>query len=361
MRRLANAQAASEAAARGEPYVASPVLFADGSKQHEANSGAWGGLGAGAPLKTAQGASSPAANLYTQSASAPPAQPQSPIDVKSIAAGMTAEKGGDISSQINVVLGVANTDGTERRRQLVTGYYPLPSTKQEVTPGPAANGPGGAASNMAAATTNGAASGATSSARSVLPGWTAGTGFYCRVPYGLNSDLARRDVLGKCIGGPADGATFIGTAEPSPEGVANPAFTLLFKKVQIPGKGTFSVNAVGIDNETMELAAQDDVNDHAVAKFSLLGVAGLLKGLGQAASIVTGYSNTQTVGNVSNTTVSVQRPDIRQQIGMAAGGVGTSIGEYTQKKAEALKTTIKIYPGKDLGIVLLDDVIDQKN
>ncbi|WP_199031655.1 hypothetical protein [Ralstonia sp. ASV6] len=362
MRRAANAQAASEAAARHEPYVASPVLMADDVKRDQ-DSGSWG-LGAGAPVKGPAAASTPAASQAQQQSlqQAPMAAPRQ-VDVAKVANDMMADKNGDISSQLNIVLGVANPDGTGRSRKLTTGYYPLPTTKTEATAG-APTGALQQAGTIVAAGGTGAASAqpaAAASAQPVVPGWEAGNGFYCKVRYGLNSDLARKDVLAKCYGGPADGAVFIGTAEPSAEGVANPAFTLIFKKVQIPGKGNFAVNAVGIDNETMELATKDEVNDHSFVKFSLIGISGLLKGIGQAAAVVTGTSNTQTIGNVSTTTVNVQRPSVLQQAEIAAGGVGTSIADYAAKKAEALKTTIKLYPGKEIGVVLLDSVSYQKN
>jgi len=57
MRRRANAQAASEAAAKNVPYVASPVLMADEAK-HDQDAAAWG-LGAGAPVRGPAAASTP--------------------------------------------------------------------------------------------------------------------------------------------------------------------------------------------------------------------------------------------------------------------------------------------------------------
>ncbi|CAE6794289.1 hypothetical protein R70006_04997 [Paraburkholderia domus] len=365
LRRQANAQAASEAAANHTPYMASPVLQASGTQ--DVAGGEWGGFGAGAPVHASQpavqapdAASNPANANYSASPGQVPTA-KSAVDVRSIASTLGASEG-DVTSQINSVLGASpsNPTGGSRRRSFTVGYYPLPSQESSAQSSGLLNGSGVGGIGAPSSLTSAAQASADKQTKEVIPGWTLGQAFYCKIKYGANSDLVRRDVFADCYGGVADGAKFYGKAEPSAEGVSDPGFTVTFSSVYIPKLGTYPVQAIAYTNETLEASVDDSVNEHSIVKFTELGIAGLLKGIGQAAQIVTGSSNTQTIGNVSTTSVNVTAPTLAQIAESAAGGVGAAIGDTVQKRAEALKTTIKIFPNKDIGIVLTSDVTYQK-
>ncbi|KVV07470.1 TrbI/VirB10 family protein [Burkholderia ubonensis] len=372
LRRQANQEGASEAQANKQPFMATPVLSA--SSTQTVAGGDWGGFGAGQPVTASQPAAKQAdpnsanlnanatSNAAGQNAGAAGANPPRPLnDVRTIAAALGASDG-DVTSQIDHVLGVASR-GTQQssggRRSFTTGYYPVVAQQvtasaptQQVSPMQAAL-PGAAQQPPASASTN-------QPQRRAIPNWEMGDAGYCQIQYAVNSDLQRKDVFAKCFGGPWNGAIFNGKAEPSQEGVADPGFIVTFSAARVPGYGTLPVQAVAFTNDTLEAGVQDSVNSHAFVKFGELAIAGLLKGIGQAAQVVTGSSSTQTIGNVSTTSLSVQRPNLAQIAESAAGGVGQSIGDFVQRRSDALKTTIKIYPHKDIGIVLLGDVVDQK-
>lgn len=363
-RRAQNAAEAAAAQANGQPYMAPPVLVAS------APSAAYGGndfapasqpsAGQAAPATPASGAQ-PAQGAPTQQAQQTENTPlRVPVSYRSVAVAVGAS---DVDPQI---LGVTNpyANATQQRRtsSYQTGYYPAQVSNAG---DPERGGLQSAALNTglpgqsAGATAQaGASSAGVTAQKRPVPGFTGGTGFYCKITFGINSDLARKDAFGRCYGGAANGAVFIGKAEPSPEGVSDPGFVVTFDKLNLPGHAQLDVNAVAIDNGTMEEAVADSVNDHSVVKFSELAFAGLLKGIGQAAAMMQGSATTQTIGNVSTTTIGTQRPDATQIIGQALGGVGNGIGDYFQRKSDALKTTIKVYPNKDVGIVLLRDVYE---
>jgi hypothetical protein len=366
LRRQANANGASDAAVTHTPYMASPVLVASGTQATSGDD--WGGFSAGAPVHASQlaaAASDTSVNAGQTNFAAgnqTVSVPHAPVSVTSIADELKGDKG-PVGSQINLILGSGSeTSGGGQppqpgRRTFSTGTYPQPAQIDT-----AATGATQQASNFLQTSAPSSASNPQASAiKVIIPGWTMGQGFYCKVRFGANSDLVRKDVFADCYNGVANGAIFHGTATASAEGVGDPGFTVEFTTVQIPGKGTFPCEAVAFSNNTMEASVADDVNEHNVQKFTELAVAGLLQGIGKAAQVVTGTSNTQTVGNVSTTALSVQAPTPAQIAENAAGGVGNAIGDYIQKKSDALKTTIKIFPGKDIGVVLVNDVEYQKH
>ncbi|MBN3729360.1 DotG/IcmE/VirB10 family protein [Burkholderia sp. Tr-20390] len=373
LRRQANQEGASEAQANKQPYVATPVLSA--SSTQTAAGGDWGGFGAGEPVTASQPAAKAAdpnnVNLNANAGvngtgannSAAGANAPRPLnDVRTIAATLGASDG-DVTSQIDHVLGVPpksnQQGGGGSKRSFTTGYYPVVVQQVSAQASTQQGGPvQPAVPGMAPPATTSAA--ANQSDRRTIPHWEMGDAGYCQIKYAVNSDLQRKDVFAECYGGPWNGAIFNGKAEPSQEGVADPGFIVTFSAARIPGYGTRSVQAVAFTNDTLEAGVQDSVNSHMFVKFSELAIAGLLKGIGQAAQVVTGSSSTQTIGNVSTTSLSVQRPDLAQIAESAAGGVGQSLGDFVQRRSDALKTTIKIYPRKDIGIVLLNDVVDQK-
>lgn len=368
LRRQRSAQEAQQAAQSGRPYTAPPVLMAS-TPTAQSNESAWGGFGAGQPAKAPtpqdqlQAAQQAQVNVLASAATAAAVDPRPGVNVKAIADGMKKDNG-DVSSQLDYILGVrgerGQASGTSGAKAFTTGYYPS-APKQEVSAvGKGAQG--GSPQVMPTGAQNTVTADANANKNDVkIKGLEMGVGFYCKLKFGSNSDLVRKDVFATCYGGAADQAVFKGKAEPSAEGVSDPGFTVTFSSANFPKYGTLPVDAVAFDNETLEAGIQDDVSTHGFTKFGGALLAGLLKGVGNAMQIVPGTSNTQTVGNVSTTSISVTRPDLAQIGGNAAGGVGQALGDYIQKRSDALKTTIKIYPGKEVGIVLLQDVTVQKN
>jgi len=354
-RRQQNQREADAARAQGKSYMAPPVLLAS-STQATAPSSDF----APAPVTSASATDATQQAAAAGAASNPAGVQQlkpvrAPINYRQIGLAIAAS---DVYPAILAVNGMKPEGAalSARKATFSTGYYPAALTVADST-NRAGNG-----GISPSATLNGEPlvppKGDASAQRKPVPGLTAGVAFYCEIAYGMNSDLSRRDAIAHCYNGAAKDAVFIGKAEPSPEGVADPGFTVTFQKLAMPGRPSLDVNAVGIDNESMEESVADSVNEHTIPKFSMLAVAGALKGLGQAANMLSANSSTQTVGNVSTTVFATQRPNATQIVGSTLGGVGNGIGDFFQKKSDAMKTTIKTYSKKEIGIVLLSDVYE---
>lgn len=367
-----NAVEASAAAAQGKPYIAPPVLVAsDAQGQQQV------GADAMAPANQPQ-PTVPVTNPQQQTAGTPQqgvaqsGQTRGGLSDAQVAAGngysyravAASLAASEVAPQIEFV--ARGQDPTQRRPVAAyqTGYYPVDDAVRSngasrggmVQTVAQAGVPGNVQGGAGTAAGTGSAEAAKLSRP--IPGFRAGTAYYCKFSFGMNSDLPRKDAVARCFGGVADGAVFFGKAEASAEGVANPGFTVTFDRLMLPGHPMKEVNAVAVDVGTMEENVADDVNSHGVVKFSELALAGLLKGIGQVANMQQAQQSTQTIGNVSTSTFATLKPDVFQIVGGALGGVGNGIGDYFQKKSDALKTTIKVWPSKDIGVVLLGDVMD---
>ncbi|TKC90155.1 hypothetical protein FAZ69_08380 [Trinickia terrae] len=343
-----NAVEASQAAAQGKAYMAPPLLVAS-------NAQALAPVGEDAMAPASQPADAvPVAPGRPARAGVTDAQIATTLGYRTVSAAIGAS---EVTPQIISVARGQDPTQQHRAAPYQIAYYPVDDAQQSTgsARGAAAQTPMQAGVPSAAAS---AAGSAATAVKHAVPGFGAGDAFYCKIYFGMNSDLPRRDAMAKCFGGAADGATFIGRAEASTEGVAEPGFTVTFDKLKLPGRNTLEVNAVAVDVGTMEENVADDVSSHGFVKFSELALAGLLKGIGQIANQQQAQQTTQSVGAVSTSTYATLKPDAFQIVGGALGGVGTAVGELFQKKSDALKTTIKVWPNKDIGVVLFSDVME---
>jgi hypothetical protein len=358
-----NAVEASAAAAQGKPYIAPPVLVASDAQGQQP-------VGADAMAPATQNQSTVATPSAQQQIAGTQAQGagqrggisdaqvagSNGYGYRAVAASLAAS---EVAPQIDFV--ARGQDPTQRRPSTAyqMGYYPVDDAlRNNASRGGVTQtvAQAGVQAGTGAATVPG--SGDAAKSKRPIPGFRAGTAYYCKFSFGMNSDLPRKDAVAKCFGGAADGAVFLGKAEASAEGVANPGFTVTFDHLMLPGHPMIEVSAVAVDVGTMEENVADDVNSHGVVKFSELALAGLLKGIGQVAGMQQAQQTTQSIGNVSTSTFATLRPDMFQIVGGALGGVGNGIADYFQKKSDALKTTIKVWPSKDIGVVLLGDVTE---
>jgi intracellular multiplication protein IcmE len=358
-----NAEAA-QAAAQGKPYMAAPVLVASAVQAQPVGADAMApaSQAAGATPDTAgQASGDPQQNggRHAQNGRGGASDNQYPsrYGYREVSVAIGAS---EVTPQILAI--ARGQDPTQPRRQAAyqIAYYPVEDSQQgggsSRSQGVQSLVQAGLPGTGAVAAAAGAS--AVTPVKHAIPGLGAGDAFYCKFFFGMNSDLSRRDAMAKCFGGAADGATFIGKAEASAEGVGDPGFTVTFDKLKLPGHNVMDVNAVAVDVATMEENVADDVSTHSGLKFSELALAGLMKGVGTIADQMQVNQATQTVGNVSTTTYATVKPDLFQIVGGAVGGVGNAVGDYFQKKSDALKTTIKVWPNKDIGVVLFSDVTE---
>jgi hypothetical protein len=189
----------------------------------------------------------------------------------------------------------------------------------------------------------------------------AGEGFMARQIIGANTDDGSTEITAKIISGRLRGDSVLGNFV-----VGQDDMSFRFNKLseplsdENPGR-SFSISAIAINPTTMEKAMADSVNTHWFSKYGSIMMAGLLQGLGQAATLnaTTGTVVSTPIGNgnqvITNTNV-LSNKDIAL---IAAGGVGNAAAAQFSNHAASIKDTIKSAPNKVFGVVFLEDVVPE--
>jgi intracellular multiplication protein IcmE len=250
----------------------------------------------------------------------------------------------EISPQMLTTLG-REKDGKNMSGKIVTSYYTLPD--RAIAP---------AAPNSIAPSNANPGESAVASMAGKTPFIGAGEAFYCQFNFGINTDASSKDVVGTCLQGKLKGATVIGKYQPSPDNAADADVSVTFDKLRIPGKATQAITAIAVNEETLTSGLADEVNDHSLKKFGGLFVASMLRGMGKAASIVTGQTTTTTSGAQTVQTTSVDPLSTSRQVQISLGEVGVSAGDLFLRRAESIKPTVKVNPKKTFGLVFLADI-----
>jgi len=336
MRREANNEHGAQVTQQGGVYIPTPVTSNDGRDGYRTGGNSMAPASTPAASAPANPASAPAA-----SASAPAAQTY--VDPQ----WQNQMKKDEIVPQIIKAMGGSTT-------VFSTGQYSLPDrTPKAVTVATGA----AAGTGIAQVSAQNGATASTAAAPVGPPLIDAGNAYYCSLRFGVNSDAARRDALANCYDGQKV-FTVIGKAEPSGDNAVDPVFTVTFDKLSRPGKGILNITAIGFDDEGNQ-GMVDDVQSHAVRKYGGMWVGAALKGLGQAASIITGTTSATTVGNVTTTTTTTDRIDGKRTAEMAAGQVGVSMGDTWARDAASIKPTARLFRKKDLTVVFLAPVYEE--
>lgn len=339
-RRQTVAAKAQEAAAKGEGYIAPPVLRGAGDDD---------GLGEAKPaVSTAvqQGTPIPVQPLPEAENPAAIVRAQRIAALQPVRDKILAEQA---LPQILVALG-RERDG-KQVLPFTTQVYALPDrTKTESVSTVTA---AASVQTLAAATTAAAAQ----KGKQII---SAGDGYYCEMDYGINSDAPRKDVFATCAQGVLAGAKLIGKYEEPREGAGATGVSALFSILSFPGRPAMAVQAVAIDDSNGETYLADDVNHHSVIKYGGLFAASLLRGIGRAASVITGSTTTVSNGAQSTTITSTDPITAQRQLKIAAGEVGTTFSEVLQRNSENLKTTIRVNEKKGIRVVFLADVFEEK-
>jgi len=327
---------AEDAKKSGTPFIAPPVLKLEEEEQKTGGSdlapGAKGDQKSSAEADRQQDQGQPNQSLLRQ--------------LDELAKARERLSKDEILPQLLTILG-RDKDGKNTTNKITTGYYALPDRTA-----PAAEV---AATNPA--TTQGA-SGPTSVASNAgkIPFISAGEGFYCQFDFGINTDASGKDVVGTCFQGKMKNARVIGKWTSSPDGAVDADVSVTFDRLAFAGKPTQAITAIALNEETFNSGLADEVNDHTVKKFGGLFVASMLRGIGKAASIVTGQTSTVTTGVQTVQTTSVDPISASRQAKIALGELGISASDVFQRRAETIKPTVKVHPKKSFGLVFLADV-----
>jgi len=353
MRIEASNLAAAEAAKEGKVYMAPAVLKVNDTSASV--SGATSTI-AGSPVNGAPPAN-PAQdkqnqiNAQLQAQQNSQSQPQNNADAQAAALSAAAvrqkweqKRKEELEPQILVALG--RSEDANNKIGYHESFYALPDR----TPKSASIG----------ASQSGAAISQTSGNQKAVPFIQAGDAYYCETLFKINTDSAKNDVVAVCESGKLAGARVIGKWEASKESVIDGSVSMTFNSMSLKGRPAVAISAIAIDDLTEEPGMADDVDNHTFRKYSGVALSSFLTGLGKAASIVTGTTNTVSTGGTTYTSVVTDPITPSRQAKIALGETGVAVGNAVQRDSALITRTIKLNKRKGIRILFLSDVIDEK-
>ena len=348
MRETLYRRQAAAARAGGQPYIAPPINRDDAVVAAQQP--------AAKPFTDQPKPATPASSEVdlantkkNQGQGAAPNQPSTQGNTVNIQEMVTRVKKEDVMPQVLTALG--KDDVGKSRSTFSTGVYAVaPKPQAQVVRSPATQS---VAPGTAAATAGGVA--ATTNQCSV-PLFQAGDGCYGILRYGINTDYPGKNAfatLYQCKG--IAKATVIGKYDETDQNVG-----VTFDKLAIPGRPMVSIQALAIDDATWGTGLADDVDNHYARRFVGTGLAAIMTGIGKAASMAQGTVSTTGYAG-STTTVITQEPiSAERQLKMALGEVGTVAGAEMKRQNDSLKATKRVNSEKNIGIVFLNDVCEEK-
>lgn len=276
-------------------------------------------------------------------------QQQMDHDLNALKELVTRIKKEDVMPQVLTALG--KDDASKPRTTFTTSVYAVP-VKQIQAPQTTGQPQVGAAGAMGLP----AAASPTVAGRCATPLYQAGDGCYGILKYGINTDYPGKNAfatLYQCKG--IEKATVIGKYDEADQDVG-----VIFDKLAIPGRSSLSIQAIAIDDATWGTGLADDVDNHYVRRFVGTGLAALMTGIGKAASLPQGAIATTGFAG-STTTVATQEPiSATRQAKIALGEMGTAVGGEIKKQNDTLKPTKRVNSEKNIGVVFLNDVCEEK-
>jgi len=160
----------------------------------------------------------------------------------------------------------------------------------------------------------------------------------------VNSDI-NQSVLLQADSGPFTGARMIGSFT-----MESDLLVIKIQKLMIDDNAPISVNAFVVAPDSGEAGVATEVNEHLMTRVALPAAAAFVQGLGTALQ----NNNTQTYTAGLGLT-SFTHYTLPQQLGMAGGAVGQSLGQFLQKQTPQ-KATSRLEQGASVGIVFLEPV-----
>lgn len=342
MRQQLYQQQAAEAKAGQQPYMAPPIARSDEPAGQPA-----------APSFPAQQQQKPSPPTETDLAQAQRTQGQpagsgQPMDrdMQRLRDLVDKIKKDEVSPQIQTALG--RDEQGQKRAAFSTGYYPAPKHPEATSLQAAAPGTNGTSQTPALA---GGAGG-----KCAKPIIQAGDSCYAQLTYGIDTDSPGRDVFARmyqCKGIPE--STVIGKYDEAQKDVG-----ATFDKLAIPGRSAITIQAAAFADETGRSGLADNVDNHYFQRFVATGIAALATGLGRAAQLPQGTASTTGFPGSTSTVVTQEPISGARQVKIAGGEVGTAIGAEIKKQNDSLRPTKTVNASKDIRVVFLSDVCDEK-
>lgn len=270
-------------------------------------------------------------------------------DMKDLRDLVTKMKENEVMPQVLVALGKDSGQGVQggsgRRQAFSTGVY---SVQQQTVAAAAPAGQGASAMPQTVA--------ATSTTKCTVPLIQAGDSCYGQIKFGINTDFPGKNAfvtVFQCKG--IEKATAIGKYEETDQDVG-----VTLDKLAIPGRTALAIQAEARPDGDAATPLADDVDNHYVQRFVTTGIAALASGIGKAAAMPQGTIQTTGYPGTTSTVSTQEAISGARQVKIAVGEMGTAAGSELKKQNDKLKPTKKVFPQKDVKVVFLNDVCDEK-
>lgn len=175
---------------------------------------------------------------------------------------------------------------------------------------------------------------------------------YCELDGKVNTDDGD-DIIATIRGGEWDGAKIIGRIERAPRNIRF-IFSTLAPQDDRP---TMRINAVALREEDASQGMAENIDHHTFERYTALGAASILTGLGKAAQMNTG-TTVYTPGGVVTTTQ--DELSDKRIAAIALGEMGTAAGQEIRKGFNR-PTTYSTPAKTGFALFYMQDVFEQSN
>lgn len=179
----------------------------------------------------------------------------------------------------------------------------------------------------------------------------AGTILYATLETGINSDVSGVPVMVQVRRGALKGARLIGNFKRSDDYVV-----LQFTSGTAPTGATLTMNGVAVDVGTRMAGVSDDVDNHYFQRYGALLGAAFLQGYGEIMrESLRSVEYVQTSEGESNA-VETTDDDTTKVLKGSLATVGAELANQLRKSADR-PPTVTMYPGSEIGILVVEPVI----
>lgn len=183
----------------------------------------------------------------------------------------------------------------------------------------------------------------------------AGTILYATLETGINSDISGVPIMAQIRRGALKGARVIGNFKRSDDYVV-----LQFSSGTSPTGQSMRLNGVAVDVGTRMAGVADDVNNHYFQRYGALLGAAFLQGYGEIMrESLRRVDYVQTAEGESTPVETTDDDNVKVMKGSLAT-VGAELANQLRKSADR-PPTVTMYPGSEIGILIVEPVIFGSN
>jgi intracellular multiplication protein IcmE len=183
----------------------------------------------------------------------------------------------------------------------------------------------------------------------------AGTILYATLETGINSDVAGIPIMAEVRRGALKGARLIGNFKRSDDYVV-----LQFSSGTSPQGAPLKMNGVAVDIGTRMAGVADDVNRHYFQRYGALLGAAFLQGYGEIIRESLRRVEYVSTAEGESTPVETTDDDNTKVLKGSLATVGAELANQLKKSADR-PPTVTMYPGSEIGILVVEPVIFGKN